>query len=202
MSSDLDKSRIEILRDALKDATDTIRAQDRKASYMIAIVFFIISAFSMTTLKISSLEKIQYVDHLALFFPILYLIVAVGFLFYSYNPVSNPTEALITEDIEFGKDKFFTFYMNDKEKSAEKLADDFLSATNEVRGILRVLYIEILKLSKIRERKIAFIKKANLFLFIGLIVGIIQIVTFYNFSFELLGISAICLIIYIVCKKG
>ena len=33
VSCDLEKSKIEVVRDALKDAIDTIRAQDRKASY-------------------------------------------------------------------------------------------------------------------------------------------------------------------------
>ena len=107
VSCDLEKSKIEVVRDALKDAIDTIRAQDRKASYMIAIIFFLITAFVLTTLKINSFEKgISYNDSIV-FFPIIYLFITVGFLFYSYNPVSNPTEVLTEEDKEFGKDKFF-----------------------------------------------------------------------------------------------
>lgn len=53
MSCDLEKSKIEVVRDALKDAIDTVRAQDRKASYMIAIIFFLISSFILTTLYIN-----------------------------------------------------------------------------------------------------------------------------------------------------
>ena len=63
VSCDIEKSKIEVVRDALKDAIDTIRAQDRKASYMIAIIFFLITAFVLTTLKINSFEKgISYND--------------------------------------------------------------------------------------------------------------------------------------------
>jgi len=202
MSCDLEKAKIEIVRDALKDVQDTIRAQDRKASYMIAIVFFLISAFTLVTLKMNDLVTIEYLDNLVLFYPVFYFIIAVCFLFYSYNPVSNPTEVLTQEDAEFGKDKFFIFYKKDKDKSSEILADDFLSVTEEIRSILRVLYIEILKLSKIRERKISLIKNGNLFLFIGLIVGAIQIITFYKFSFELFGLSLLCIVSYFLCKKG
>ncbi|HJE03307.1 MAG TPA: hypothetical protein K8U92_05450 [Aliarcobacter thereius] len=202
MSSDLDKSKIEIVRDALKDVIDTIRAQDRKASYMIAIAFFLITAFTMATIKINTLDEIRYLDHLVLFFPLLFFIVGVSFLFYSYNPVSNPTEVLIKDDEEFGRDKFFIFYMEDRDKSGEELATKFIEDTKEIKDILRVLYIEILKLSKIRERKVSYIKKANLFLFVGLCVAFLQILTFYNFSFWLLGLSVISVVTYKLCKKS
>jgi len=92
IGNDLDKSRIEVVRDALKDVIDTIRAQDRKASYMIAIVFFLITTFTMVTIKVNNLDEIKYLDHLVLGFPILFFFISVGFLFYSYNPESNPTE--------------------------------------------------------------------------------------------------------------
>lgn len=202
MSCDLEKAKIEIVRDALKDVTDTVRAQDRKASYMIAIIFFLVTAFTLTTLRINEIVKIEYLDHMMLFYPILYFIVAVGFLFYSYNPVSNPTKVLSNEDAEFGKDKFFILFTKDRDKEATKLVEDFLSATSDIKGILKILYIENLKLSKIRDRKISLIKNANVFLFIGLIVGTIQIVTFYKFSLELFGLSLICTVIYFLCRKG
>jgi len=128
--------------------------------------------------------------------------VAVGFLFYSYNPVSNPMEVLSKEDSGLGKDKFFVLFTKDRDKDATKLVEEFLSATSDIKGILKILYIEILKLSKIRDRKISLIKNANVFLFIGLIVGVIQIVTFYKFSFELFGLSFVSTIIYLLCRKG
>lgn len=200
MSCDLEKAKIEVVRDALKDVQDTIRAQDRKASYMIAIVFFLITAFTLITLRMNEIVKIEYLDTLVLFCPILYFIIAVVFLFYSYNPVSNPTEVLSKEDSDLGKDKFFVLFTKDRDKYATKLVEDFLSVISDIKDILKILYIEILKLSKIRDRKISLIKNANVFLFIGLIVGVIQIVTFYKFSFELFGLSFVSTIIYLLCR--
>ena len=202
MSCDLEKAKIEIVRDALKDVTDTVRAQDRKASYMIAIIFFLVTAFTLTTLRINEIVKIEYLDHLILFYPILYFIVGVGFLFYSYNPVSNPTKVLSKEDADYGADKFFVSFTKDRDKDATKLVENFLSATSDIKGILKILYIEILKLSKIRDRKISLIKNANVFLFTGLITGVVQIVTFYKFSFELFGLSLLCIVSYFLFKKG
>jgi len=200
MDCDLEKAKIEIVRDALKDVTETIRAQDRKASYMIAIVLFLISAFTLTALKMNEIIKIEYLDDLVLFYPVCYFIIAVGLLFYSYYPVLNPTEVLSKEDAQFIEDKFFILYKKDRDKNADKLADGFLNATKNIKDILKILYIEILILSKIRERKISLIKNANLFLFIGFGAGIMQIVTFYKFSFELFGLSFV-FIVFIYCLK-
>lgn len=202
VSCDLEKSKIEVVRDALKDAIDTIRAQDRKASYMIAIIFFLITAFVLTTLKINSFEKGISYNNLIVFFPIIYLFITVGFLFYSYNPVSNPTEVLTEEDKEFGKDKFFIFHMKDKEKDSETLASSFINATEDIKGILKILYIEILKISKIRERKISLIKQSTEILLIGVGFGFAQIITFYKFSLELFFISFSIFLFYLLCRKG
>lgn len=202
MSCDLEKSKIEVVRDALKDAIDTIRAQDRKASYMIAIVFFLITAFVLTTLKINCFEKSISYNDLIDFFPIIYLFITVGFLFYSYSPVSNPTDVLTEEDKEFGKDKFFIFHMKDKEKDSETLADSFIDATSNIKGILKILYIEILKVSKIRERKISLIKQSTEILLIGVGFGFAQIITFYKFSLELSFISFLIFLFCFLCRKG
>lgn len=202
MSCDLEKSKIEVVRDALKDAIDTIRAQDRKASYMIAIVFFLITAFVLTTLKINSFEKSISYNDLIDFFPIIYLFITVGFLFYSYSPVSNPTDVLTEEDKEFGKDKFFIFHMKDKEKDSETLADNFIDATSNIKGILKILYIEILKVSKIRERKISLIKQSTEILLIGVGFGFAQIITFYKFSLELSFISFLIFLFCFLCRKS
>jgi hypothetical protein len=210
MSCDLEKSKIEVVRDALKDATDTIRAQDRKASYMIAIIFFLISSFILTTLYIKKdfcvyNINIGYLDNiinLLIFFPILYFFIAIILLFISYNPVSNPTEALTKEDQELGRDKFFIFHMNDKEKNSETLANNFIESTSDIKGVLKILYIEILKVSKIRERKISLIKQSSIFLFFGLMSEFTQILTFYKFSLQLFGISMLICIFYFMCRKA
>ena len=90
------------------------------------------------------------------------------------------------------------------EKNADKLAEDFINATSDTKDILKLLYIEILKLSKIRDRKISYIKFANPFIFTGLVSAIAQIITLYKYSWVLLGISIAFLSIYLVyifCKR-
>ncbi len=209
MNCDLEKSKIEVVRDALKDVIDTVRAQDRKASYVIAIIFFMIGSFIYTTLYIKkdfciyniNIDYLDNIINLLVFFPILYFLIAVMSLFYSYNPVSNPTEALTKEDEEFGRDKFFIFHINDKEKNSETLANSFIESTTDIKGILKILYIEILKVSKIRERKISLIKFSTFFLFVGFISELTQIFTFYQFSLQLFGISILVCIFYFMCKK-
>lgn len=205
---DLDKSKIEVVRDALKDAIDTIRALDRKASYIIAIILFLISSFVLITLKIKNKLifentniSIDNIVNLFLFFPIIYFVIAIALLFYSYNPVSNPMEVLKEDDKSFGKDTFFIFYSKDQEKDAKDLTNNFLLKAKGIDGILRILYIEILKISKIRERKISLIKLSIVFLFIGLISEIIQIFTFYNFSPQLFGVTVITTFVYFICKR-
>ena len=123
------------------------------------------------------------------------------FLFYSYNPVSNPTEVLTKEDEEFGRDKFFIFHMNDKEKNSETLANNFIESTSDIKGVLKILYIEILKVSKIRERKISLIKQSSIFLFLGLTSEFAQILTFYKFNLQLFGTSVLICVFYFICKK-
>ncbi len=204
VNCDLEKSKIELVRDALKDTIDTIRAQDRKASYMIAIVFFMVSAYSLITSKKHSFECISSFQELIHFYPIIYLLLAVGFLFFSYNPVLNPVKVLTDEDIKLGKNKLFVLYTKDKENSSDKLADDFIKSTKSTKNILKLLYIEILKLSKIRDRKISYIKFANPFIFTGLVSAIAQIITLYQYSDILLCISIVFLSIYLVyifCKR-
>lgn len=192
-NKDLLKSRIEVLRDALKDVQDTIRAQDRKASYIIAIEFFIVSGYIYIYKFINEPNIIiKSYPQLLDFFPILFFIISVLFLFYSYNPIMNPQEVLNDKDKEFGKNKFFIFYQKDLEHKSADLADKYLQDTSEEKGLIRVLYIEILKLSKIRETKVKFIKNGNTFLSIGMILSIIQILSFFKFDDWLINIIKAC----------
>ena len=58
LDKDLNKSRIEVLRDATKDVSDTLRALDRKTSYIITLTMFIFSSYSLIVLKMEKLEHI------------------------------------------------------------------------------------------------------------------------------------------------
>ena len=184
MSCDLEKSKVEVVRDALKDVADTIRALDRKVSYIIVITSFMFSGYIYIIAKINSFEKLlqdgkkeQLLSFLSenffLFVPIILFIIALVFLFKSYDPVSNPTQVLSEEDKKFPPNLFFYKYTTKICDKSENLATNFLNQTTEIKGILQILYIEICKLSYIRDRKLGLIKIANALLFTGFLVSIL-----------------------------
>lgn len=178
---DLSKARIEVLRDALKDVVDTLRALDRKTSYLININSFIFGGYILIMMQIKNISFLNYQD-LIFFFPLIYLIIALFFYFFSYSPVSDPSEVLQKDDKEFGKNKFYSHYIEDRFFSAEKLSSEFFDDTKDAKSLSRVLYIEILKLSKIRERRIGLIKLGNIHFLIGAVLILLQVATLSEFS--------------------
>lgn len=200
MSFDLDRARTDILRDAWTEVNDTIRAQDRKASYMIALVWFLISAFSIATIKINGLQTFSHLVEILLFFPVFYLMMAAFYLFYSYYPQVNPITALRPEDREFQQNKLFILHTRNQEHSASELAEKFINDTYDFKQAVRMLYIEIIKLSKIRDRKISLIKQSSTFLILGIFSSILQFASFYKFSVYLIAVSLIALA-WLVYKK-
>lgn len=200
MSFDLDRARTDILRDAWTEVNDTIRAQDRKASYMIALVWFLISAFTMATIKINGLQTFSHLAEILLFFPVFYLMMAAFYLFYSYYPQVNPITALQPEDKEFQQNKLFLLHTKNQEYNASQLAEKFIEDTHNFQQVVRMLYIEIIKLSKIRDRKISLIKQSSVFLILGIFSSILQFASFYKFSIYLIGISLLAML-WLVYKK-
>ena len=179
---DLSKARIEVLRDALKDVVDTLRALDRKTSYLINIISFIFGGFILIMMQIKNINFLNYHD-LVLFFPLGYLIAAMFFYFFSYSPVSNPSEVLQEDDEEFGKNKFYSHFIGDGVYDAQKLSNSFFDTTKDPKDLGRILYIEILKLSKIRENRIRRIHLGNIHFLIGAILMIFQIMSLGKFTF-------------------
>jgi hypothetical protein len=59
----------------------------------------------------------------------------------------------------------------EKDKNAETLAENFINVTSDIKSILKILYIEILKLSKFRERKTSLIKRASFFIIVAVLAG-------------------------------
>ncbi len=182
---DISKSRIEVLRDALKDVVDTLRALDRKTSYLINIISFIFGGYVLIMMKVENINFLDYED-LIIFFPLIYLVIAMFFYFFSYSPVSNPSEVLQEEDKEFGKNKFYSHYLGDRFYSAKDLSNSFFDSTIDAKSLARVLYIEILKLSKIRERRIDHIKLGNVHFLVGAVLMILQIATLSQFTFVII----------------
>lgn len=191
----INEARIEVLKDALKDSIDTIRAQDNKASYIIAFAFFIITGFVTITNMIFPITggNIDSID-LKLYSPLYFFLLSIFLLFLSYHPVSNPVEVLISEDKELGKNKFFSQYQKDKERSSEVLATEYFNITPDVISVCKIIYIEIIKLSKIRERKISYIKMANKYMLFGSLISIIQVLSLYKYNEYIFWFTGVCFI--------
>ena len=185
MSKDLDKSRIEVLRDATKDVSDTLRALDRKTSYIMSILLFIFSGYVIIMTKINSISVWNNYNELGIFFPLIYLIISLFFYFFSYSPVSNPQNVLQKQDQTFGFNKFYSPYIGDGRNNAKTCGDKFINDTKDIESLARILYVEIFKLSKIRERRIDYIKLGNKQFLIGSIIMLLQIITLSKFNFEL-----------------
>lgn len=197
---ELSKYRIELLKDALKDVQETIRAQDRKASYIIAIEFFMISSFIYAFFAMKSYDKIDSLYKLVELYPIVFFIISILYLFYSYSPVTNPQEVLDDKDKDLGKNKFFVFYSKDLEYSSHELSQNLLNDIDSEKNLLRVVYIEILKLSKIRERKIKYINIANDWLLISFVFMILQIILFFDFTLYTFLIGSLFALLFKGCK--
>lgn len=174
MGGDLDKARVEVIRDALKDVADTIRSQDRKASYIIAIVFVTMSSYIFAIIKIKGLGKLDealplnfITNNWYLLYPLFFFILALIFLFESYSPHLNPKKVLNKQDMAFGSNMFFFDSQGQNEGDAEELSDTFIKRTADIKGLIKILYIEIFKLSYIRDYKIQLLKAANILTYIA-----------------------------------
>lgn len=190
LDKDLNKSRIEVLRDATKDVSDTLRALDRKTSYIITLTMFIFSSYSLIVLKINEFQHIGATEML-FFLPLIYLIAATYFYFYSYSPIQNPTIALDNEDNIYVKNTFFILHTDDKANLIDDLAANYILKAPDIKGLAKVLYAEIIKLSKIRERRINLIKIGNRLLLFGSIFIMVEIITLFIITPLLLIVTMI-----------
>lgn len=186
LDKDLNKSRIEVLRDATKDVSDTLRALDRKTSYIITLTMFIFSSYSLIVLKMENLQHIG-AKEMMFFLPLIYLIAATYFYFYSYSPIENPTIALEDDDNTYVENTFFIFHTEDKANLIDDLAANYILKAPDIKGLAKVLYAEIIKLSKIRGRRINLIKTGNRILLFGSIFIILEILTLLSIPPQLIA---------------
>jgi hypothetical protein len=159
---DLDKVKIDILRDALKDAMDTVRALDRKIVFLASfngIFLGLISTlfFKQKVLKnmISNIELFYCgLGIIAIFWIILFIQIMKGIA-----PKSNPIDVFKSDtDKKFSNNLFFIF-TDGKKKSLElsTLVESY-EKIDSYKKIQKLLYKEIGKLSYIRDTKINSIK--------------------------------------------
>ncbi len=162
--SDIEKTKIDILRDALKDASDTVRALDRKINFLVSYNAVFLGLIS--TLYI----KFEYIKVIIVYYECFYGILALISLIWvhqfiqmmmSISPKSNPIEVFKqNEDREFSNNTFFIFTDgNEKSLELDKLTTNYNSLTN-FEDIQKLLYKEIGKVSYIRDLKLNSVKRS------------------------------------------
>jgi hypothetical protein len=156
--TDIEKVKIDILRDALKDAIDTVRALDRKIVFLTSFNGIFLGLVSTLFFKKDILEKMTF--NIEVFYISLgVLIIFWIFLFFkimnSISPQINPIEVFkLEEDKNFSNNTFFIF-TDGKENylDLETLSKSY-SEIDSYSDLKKLLYKEIGKVSYIRDKKI------------------------------------------------
>lgn len=185
---ELEKSKIDVLRDALKDASDTIRALDRKIFFLttntlsiptayvgIMYYFFIIQKISILGVDTSYNNVFLIIMSIIVVLP---FILAMAKLIETIVPQSNPLMNFSTDiDKEFASDSFYINTLSyDKlcphvkkivNFSLDKLLLNFNNFTKTSDDVKKLLLKELVKVSSIRDDKLYNFKQAFKFFKIG-----------------------------------
>jgi hypothetical protein len=158
LMDEIDKVKIDILRDALKDTTDTIRALDRKIVFLVSYnaVFqgFIVTIF----LKYEEVVKLLSASYQ--YFYIFLGILGVIWLFIFIRvmmgiaPKSNPIEVFESkDDRSFSNNVFFVLTSGENSLKLGDLTQN-LNKIDTLEKINKLLYKELGKTSYIRDIKL------------------------------------------------
>ena len=161
---DLEKTKIDILRDALKDASDTVRALDRKINFLVSYNAVFLGLIGTIFIKFNDIKTVIY------YYEIFYLILLVLSIFWVYSficmminisPQSNPVEVFKSDnDQKFANNTFFIFTDGaQKALNLETLSDNY-GEINSFDKVQALLYKEIGKVSYIRDLKSKSIEKS------------------------------------------
>lgn len=167
---ELEKAKIDILRDAVKDASDTLRAVDRKVFFLTTKTLSIVPIFAAIMLYI------KFPDFILPFIQkenITYILIVLGSLPYFYvlsyllkaaAPKSAPTENFSENDKSFGNSLFYVHTIkNDAspiEFDLENIRVNFDKTLCNENELKKLLIKENIKVSFIRDTKIFNFNKA------------------------------------------
>jgi len=182
LMNEIDKIKIDILRDALKDSIDTIRALDKKivflVSYNAVFLGFIVTIF----LKYKDVEKILVSSYkyfyyclgvLGFIWACVFIIIMIGI-----NPKHNPIEVFKNkEDKDFSNNVFFILTNGKESLQLNELLDNF-DKINSLKNIYKLLYKEIGKTAYIRDMKSKSVSKSVNFSWKLTLVFIIIVTSF------------------------
>jgi hypothetical protein len=160
--TDIEKLKIEILRDALKDAIGTVQALDRKIVFLVSFNGVFLGLISTLFFKQEVLTNI--ISNIELFYSILGVIDIIWIIVFiqimiGISPKVNPIDVFKGQkDKEFSNNIFFVFTGASKGSlELDKLIDTY-SQIDSYKKIQKLLYKEIGKVSYIRDSKLKSIK--------------------------------------------
>jgi len=160
--TDIEKVKIDILRDALKDAIGTVQALDRKIVFLVSFNGIFLGLISTLFFKQEILTNI--ISNIKLFYSILGVIDIIWIIVFiqimlGISPKINPIEVFKSkEDKEFSNNVFFIFTgANKGSLELDKLLDSY-NKIDSYKKIQKLLYKEIGKVSYIRDSKLKNIK--------------------------------------------
>ncbi|MBU0721676.1 hypothetical protein KJ877_10065 [bacterium] len=162
--SDMDKYRIELLRDSYKDAVDTIRAVDKKVSFVLAFKTYFTTALVTTFVHLINegylLKSIGAFSYIIVAFML--CIASILYSLWQFQPKVNPTEPFIPHgsDSRYGNNTLFistNLSWSNKcptKKHLNTLVMNMGLYTSNIENMKRLMYKEITQVSYIRDWKI------------------------------------------------
>jgi hypothetical protein len=167
-NEDLEKVKIDILRDAVKDVVDTIRALDKKIRYIISFNGLALGFISSVMILYKNelhieLFSASFVIGFMLLFP--WIANLIGLL-WAFDPKVNPNSIFCSKDDKesFNKCYFIPFQFNmfswspKEHVNLDDLVKNYDECIKNMHDVKLMLYKEISKLSYIRDVKIRNIK--------------------------------------------
>jgi len=151
---DLEKIKMDILRDAVKDASDTIRALDRKIVFLVSYNALFLGLIGTILAKKDTLAISSPSVTILSIFAFFWVCVLIGIMM-NISPVQNPSDVFYSkEDKKFGFNMFFILMKKDEHHSLEYLLNNFDKEITDERSAKKLLFKEIAKVSFIRDNKI------------------------------------------------
>lgn len=154
---DIEKIKIDILRDAVKDASDTIRALDRKVVFLVSYNALFLGVIGTILSKKDTLV-LDSTSVIALSVIAICWVLLLIYTMMNVTPSQNPSDVLYSKDKDFGFNMFFVLVKKDEKHSLKYLLDNFNDNINDVESVKKLLFKEITKLSYIRDTKIEKLK--------------------------------------------
>lgn len=162
--TEIEKIKIDILRDALKDASDTVRTLDRKINFLVSYNAIFLGVIATLFLKYKDIKLIIHnyetfyfiLGFIGFFWTCIFISIMMGI-----SPKSNPIEVFNNDtDKEFSNNIFF---ISTDGKINSLALDNLLvnySKINSYNKIQKLLYKEIGKVSYIRDVKLKSVSRS------------------------------------------